>query len=150
AAPGGVPPAGPRGEPGSSIVARAQILSPRQVVITGIRVGTAQFIFRDDQDRATVYDVVVQINVTQLKALLAESAPGSEIDVRVNRDALILTGRVTDVDAARRIEQVARLVTPNVHNQMTVAGEQQVLLRCTVAEVSKDGMRQLGINAWMG
>ncbi len=134
----------------TSVVARAQLLSPRQVVITGIHVGATQFIFMDDQDRPTVYDVVVQINVTQLKALLANAAPGATIDIRVIRDSLILSGKVTDVDTAKKVEQLARMITPNVQNQLMVAGEQQVLLRCTVAEVSKEGLRQLGVNGWLG
>ncbi len=37
----------------------------------------------------------------------------------------------------------------NVVNQLTVAGEHQVVLRCTVAEVSKAAVRQLGINGWL-
>ncbi|MEP0844530.1 MAG: pilus assembly protein N-terminal domain-containing protein, partial [Phycisphaerae bacterium] len=36
-----------------------------------------------------------------------------------------------------------------VINHLTVAGEHQVVLRCTVAEVSKSAIRQLGINGWL-
>lgn len=34
-------------------------------------------------------------------------------------------------------------------NHITIAGEHQVVLRCTVAEVSKAAIRQLGINGWL-
>lgn len=132
------------------LVARAQLLSPRQLVITGIHVGTTQFVLIDEQDKATVYDVLVQINAAQLKAMIAESAPGSAVDVKLIRDTIFLTGKVTDVDTAKRIEDLAKALSPNVQNHMTVAGEQQVLLRCTVAEVNKEGLRQLGVNGWLG
>lgn len=36
-----------------------------------------------------------------------------------------------------------------VRNHLRVAGGDQVLLRCTVAEVSKKAVRQLGINGWL-
>ncbi len=36
-----------------------------------------------------------------------------------------------------------------VVNNMTVGGEQQILLRCTVAEVSKRAVRELGVNGWL-
>ena len=39
--------------------------------------------------------------------------------------------------------------TPKVKNHMRVLGIQQVLLRCTVAEVSKRAIRQLGVNGWL-
>ncbi|HOB75037.1 MAG TPA: pilus assembly protein N-terminal domain-containing protein [Phycisphaerae bacterium] len=37
----------------------------------------------------------------------------------------------------------------NIVNQLVVAGEHQVVLRCTVAEVTKTAIRQLGINGWL-
>jgi len=36
-----------------------------------------------------------------------------------------------------------------VKNHMQVVGTQQVLLRCTVAEVSKTALRELGVNGWL-
>ncbi len=36
-----------------------------------------------------------------------------------------------------------------VINNMTVAGEHQILLRCTVAEVSKRAIRELSVNGWL-
>jgi len=36
-----------------------------------------------------------------------------------------------------------------IKNHIKIAGEHQVLLRCTVAEVSKKAVRQLGINGWL-
>lgn len=39
--------------------------------------------------------------------------------------------------------------TGNVINHLKVAGEHQVVLRCTVAEVTKSAIRQLGINGWL-
>src|SRR5436190_865050 len=72
----GMSPPGVGGPSGSNfMVARAQLISPRQLVVTGTHVGATQFILMDEQDRATVYDIVVQVNIAQLKALLADAAP---------------------------------------------------------------------------
>jgi len=130
-------------------VAEVSIVSPVQVLVTGRSIGSTQLILWDRAGNQTVYDVLVEPDLSQLKAAIEQVAPGSEIQVRVLRDALILTGRATDVDAADRVMKLASVITPNVINQITIAGEQQVLLRCTVAEVSKQGLRQLGINGWL-
>jgi pilus assembly protein CpaC len=64
-------------------------------------------------------------------------------------DTLVLRGSVPDPTAADQVVQLAGIYAKKVQNQMRVAGVQQVLLRCTVAEVNKRALRQLGLNGWM-
>ncbi|MHC4795198.1 MAG: type II and III secretion system protein family protein, partial [Planctomycetota bacterium] len=73
----------------------------------------------------------------------------SEVDVEVFNGAIVLSGRVPDVDMIDRIVSLAEAFAPNVRNQMVLAGEQQVLLRCTVVELNKRAIRQLGVNGWL-
>src|SRR4029450_8424942 len=65
-------------------------------------------------------------------------------------DAVVLSGDVPDADSAERIVQIAGVFSKNVINQMKVAGTQQVLLRCTVAEMNRSTTRQPGFNGWLG
>jgi pilus assembly protein CpaC len=129
-------------------VAELTVLSPRQILIAGVGIGTTQAILWDEQDNRLVFAVVVEPNLAQLRALIQDTAPGAQVDIRVVNEAIILTGRVPNTDTADRITKVAQIVSPKVENQMVVAGEQQVLLRCTVAEVSKSAVRRLGVDAW--
>jgi pilus assembly protein CpaC len=135
---------------GAPDTAEVNVLSPMQVLVTGRTIGTTQLLLQDKNNRQQVYDIMVEPDLAQLRAAIAEAAPGSQVDVRVVRDSVVLAGKVADVDTADRVVQLAKIVSPNVQNQLTIAGEQQVLLRCTVAEVNKRSLRQLGINGWLG
>lgn len=130
-------------------VADVALLSPRQVAITARSVGNTQVILWDDQDHQMVFDVVVEMDLSQLKRAIAMTAPRARVEVMALRDAVLLMGQVPDTDSAKRIEELAGIFTQRVQNQMTVVGETQVLLRCTVAEVSKSAIRRLGINGWL-
>ena len=129
-------------------IANVTVLSPRQVLVGGYAMGTTQVILWEEGGDRLVIAVQVEPNLAQLKDAIKTLAPDADVQVRVINDVIILSGSVRDVDVADRIESTARIVSPNVQNQMTVMGGQQVLLRCTVAEVSKSAVRQLGVDAW--
>jgi len=131
-------------------VAVVEVLSPRQLLVTSKAVGQTQLVLWDEQQKQLAMTVTVQMDVAQLKAAIDEAVPGATVNIQAINDALVLTGTVPDADAAQRVEDLAGLFASNVKNQIKVAGIQQVLLRCTVAEVSKSAIRQLGVNGWMG
>jgi pilus assembly protein CpaC len=71
---------------------------------------------------------------------------------------VVLVGTVSSAERARRIVELAELFLPptaegrpttKVQNHLEVAGEQQVLLKCVVAEVSRAAARELGINGFL-
>ncbi len=130
-------------------IADVAIMSPQQVLVTGKSPGVTELILWDGDERQAAFTVVVEMDVTEIKEAIRRAAPGSDVDVRPVRDTLVLTGVVPTIDMSDRIVQIARILTPNVTNHMSVAGEQQVLLRVTVAEVDKTSTRQLGINGWL-
>jgi pilus assembly protein CpaC len=138
-----------RVEVSSPDVATITVLSPRQILVAGQKVGTTQVILWGDKDERLVLAVLVEPNVLQLRTAIQRAAPDARIDVRVVNEAVILSGSASSVDDAARIEDMARLVAPKVQNQIRVVGEQQVLLRCTVAEVSKSATRRLGVDGWI-
>ncbi len=129
-------------------VAELKVLSPRQILMTGQEAGTTQVILWDENDRRLVFAVQVEPNLTQLKEAIRRTAPDAEVEFRVVRGVLILSGRVSNTDDARRITEIASIICPKLQNHLTVVGQQQVLLRCTVAEVSRSAVRQLGVDAW--
>jgi pilus assembly protein CpaC len=131
-------------------VAEVEVLSPRQLLVTSKTVGQTQVLLWDEQNDQAAITVVVEVDVAQLKAAMAETVPGATVNVKAINESLVLTGRVPDADAAQRVHELAQLFSPSVSNQLKVAGTQQVLLRCSVVEVSKSAVRQLGVNGWMG
>jgi pilus assembly protein CpaC len=134
---------------GAPEVADVRVLSPRQVLVTGQQAGKTQLILWDEQENQLVFDVTVNPDLQLLRDMIKRTAPGSEVKLQSVADTIILEGKVADADQARRIMGVAEIIGTKVQNQMTVAGQQQVLLRCTFAEVDKQAVRQLGVNGWL-
>lgn len=130
-------------------VAEVNAVSPRQLIITGKSFGTTQLIAWFDQEQQRVFDVAVDIELDRLLASIRSAVPRAKVKAYALLDAVVLTGRVPDAESAARVMEIAQVFSSKVINQLQVAGVQQVLLRCTVAEISRSATRQLGFNGWM-
>lgn len=146
-------------------VAAAIMRTRTRAIVQGIGGGDTNIFFLDDQGRTiSVLDIRVIKEPSQvgnaLEEALARVIPGSKIRVEsvtlgnemsggqvINR--VVLTGTVLSGDDKQRAGEVAIQFAgkpENVANILEVAGAQQVMLQVTVAEVSRDTMKQLGIN----
>jgi len=133
-------------------IAEVQIISPRQVVVTGKTVGSTIMVLTDEKgDKLELNLVVEPQELTQIRKAIADVSGDAKVNIQLVRDTIVLNGKVGDVDTIDKIVQIAGIFAgeENVRNQLTLAGSQQVLLRCTVAEVSKGATRELGINGWL-
>lgn len=130
-------------------VATVLVLSPTQIMVTGKGFGSTQLVVWTEDDQQKIFEIMVQIEIPQLRGIIKRAAPDSDVDVEVVHNTVVLLGDVPSGEAADRIAQVAGIFSGNVVNHLRVRGEQQVLLRCTVAEVSRQAMRQLGFNGFM-
>ena len=61
-------------------------------------------------------------------------------------DLVVLSGEVSDVRVPERAAELAQLHAEKVANLIHVVGNQQVQLEVKFAEVSRTGLRQLGVN----
>ena len=61
-------------------------------------------------------------------------------------DLVVLSGEVSDVRVPERAAEVAQLHADKVANLIQVVGNQQVQLEVKFAEVSRNGLRELGLN----
>ena len=129
--------------------AEVNALTPTQIMLTGKSFGTTQMIAWVDGDQRHVFDVAVDLDLERLLASIRTAEPRARVKAHALLDAVVLTGRVPDASSAERIMQIAEVFSPQVINQMQVAGTQQVLLRCTIAEMSRSASRQLGFNGWI-
>lgn len=130
-------------------VAEVNAISPHQLIITGKAFGTTQLIAWFSETEQRVFDVAVDIELERLVASVRAAVPRARVKAHALLDAVVLTGEVPDADSATRVLQIASVFSGKVINQMKVAGVQQVVLRCTVAEVSRSVTRQLGFNGWL-
>src|SRR6185295_7774128 len=66
--------------------------------------------------------------------------------VPTGADLVVLSGEVSDVRIPERAAEVAKLHAEKIANLIRVTGNQQVQLEVKFAEVSRQGLRQIGFN----
>ncbi|MGD2109564.1 MAG: type II and III secretion system protein family protein [Phycisphaerae bacterium] len=139
-------------------VADVQILSPKRLLIQGKGYGTTTIVLLGQDDQQHVFEVSVELDLQRLNDSIKEVDPQSDAQARSVLGNIILTGTVSGADRAQRIVELAGLFLPPsasgkdeaaVQNHLQVAGEQQVLLRCVVAEVNRSSTKELGINGYL-
>jgi pilus assembly protein CpaC len=141
-------------------IAQAIMRTKTRAILQGMASGTTNMIFLAANGQAiSVLDITVggQSDVgAALEAALARTIPGSHIKVESvqSSDAnatshVVLTGTVLSQDDAAKAAAVAAQFAgsdANVANIIQVGGNQQVMLRVTVAEVNRTVAKQLGMN----
>ena len=130
-------------------IADVTATTPRQILVNGKTFGTTQLVVQTDGGSQQVFTIAVDLDLKRLEASIRSLVPRAQVKVAGLLDAIVVSGTVPDAESADRVMQIAGIYSPQVINQMHVAGVYQVLLRCTVAEVNRTATRQLGFNGWM-
>lgn len=149
--------AGSRAQVIESNIAKIDSLSPKQYLVTGVGFGMTQLIIWSESGERKVVDIQVELDVRLLNEKLHDLDPQSNAEAMSVMGNIVLTGTVSGADAADRMQRFAALfVSPEaespemlIQNHLQIAGQQQVLLRCTVAEVTRSAARELGINGFL-
>lgn len=136
----------------------AVVQSSNRVYMIGKKVGSANaFFFDSNGEQVLILEVRVEPDTAPLDAMLRKLLPGSSIKTEILNDTLILTGSVrTPLDSNRALDIASRFAVTNpsgdqrqkqkVINMLAVEGDDQVMLRVTIAEVQRSALKQLGIN----
>jgi pilus assembly protein CpaC len=135
-------------------IADATVVQPREILIDGKTPGAISLIVWGATQRVQ-YDLVVEQPTTALELQFKMLFPAETIQVAVNADAIVLSGRVSSTEVMLRAAEVARAAAPkaNVINMMTVpggAGSQQVMLQVRFAEVNRRALTELGVSFFTG
>lgn len=150
----------------------AVVLSSNRVFLLARRIGEANaFFFGADGEQLATFELYVERETGGLEDLLNRIIPGSRIRVEMLNQTVILTGSVRNPADSMRASNIAKqFVTVEfetkskdaegtsvksfakdtaeeaVINLLQVEGEEQVMLRVTVAEIQRSVMKQMGIN----
>ncbi|MEX2333604.1 MAG: type II and III secretion system protein family protein, partial [Pseudohongiella sp.] len=140
---------------GNASIADVELLNDRQFLIMGLSAGTTNLAFRDTNNRViAVMDVVVGYDMDSLKRNFHEALPGEpNIEVRSANGKILLSGQVGSAATMDTALQLARSYAAGegeVINLMQVGGGQQVMLEARIAEVKRNALRNLGIEAYGG
>ncbi|MCY0149199.1 type II and III secretion system protein family protein [Hoeflea sp. G2-23] len=158
-------------------LADAVTRTSRRLYLFGKTVGqTNIFVFGPNGEEIVSIELEIERDVAGLEANLARFLPDSDIKVEIISDNIVLTGSVrTPQDAAQAANlanifltggeattRVDMLVSENggdaainaearqksqIVNLLKIDGEDQVMLKVTVAEVSRQVLKQLGFNS---
>jgi pilus assembly protein CpaC len=130
--------------------ADVQVHSPSLVYVLGRRAGRTSLYAVDADDEILLRrDVIVEHNLSGLRAVLREIAADQPIEVSSIDGAIVLAGTVADPKVAQDLrETAARFLGQDeaIVNRMTVSAPTQVSLRVRVAEVSREVTKLFGVN----
>ena len=138
-------------------IADVQVVSPRRMLVTGNSFGTTTVVLTGGE-KQYVFEVTVELDLVAFQDSIKRIDPQSDAKATSVRGNVLLVGTVSSADRARRIVELAELFVPRnaegaaatrIQNHLEVAGEQQVMLRCVVAEVNRAATRELGINGFL-
>jgi pilus assembly protein CpaC len=131
-------------------VADTVVLSPTQIYITGKTTGVTNLTLWNESGKMMgMYDVVIAPDLSRLKENLHKAFPDEKgILVTASHDYITLSGTASSATNLSRAMSVAEAYAPKkVINSMQVGGVQQVMLEVRVAEMNRELIRRLGINA---
>lgn len=144
----------------NSEVADIQVNSPRQIGLFGKANGEATVIATAD-DGSIVYGARVRVsqNISSTTEVLRAAMPGADINVTHVGQIAVINGTVSSPEESAQAELLVRtLLNPGMDpnaatglrvlpiNRLRIATPQQVMLKVTIAEVSRSLTRDLGVN----
>ena len=131
-------------------VADTVVLSPTQIYLTGKTTGITNLTLWNESGKMMgMYDVVITPDLSRLKENLHKALPDEKgILVTSSHDHITLSGTASNANNLSHSLSIAEAYAPKkVINSMQVGGVQQVMLEVRVAEMSRELVRRLGINA---
>ncbi len=129
-----------------------------QLYIVGNALGDTNLMIMDDEGNIVKkMNVHVQMDTTKLEDMIEELYPDEDVQIRALTDQLVITGNVSTpavsnsvanlvAQYAAEVQNVsATSIDEVVTNMLTVSGEQQVMLKVKILEVSRSALKDLGL-----
>ena len=127
-------------------VAEAVVLSPQEVLLNGIGLGSTSLFLWDSAGGRRLYSVEVTADVGALQRYLDILFPDERIQVSAQGNMVMVSGRVSDAFVARRAIELAQGTGAVVLDNMETPAPSQILLEVRFAEISRDALETLGNN----
>ena len=128
-------------------IADAVVVSPHEVILNGKSAGhTTVMIWHGDY--VSPYEITVEADLSEIQKQLRTSFPNEQIEVSASKDAIVLTGVVTDPEVSKHAAAIAAIHAKSVVNllQAPPADSRQVMLQVKFATVDRTALSQLGAN----
>lgn len=126
-----------------------QLGSPTKWQIQGSSIGTTDLVIQfSDNVPPMIYEITVHQDLSDLIRRIDSVVPQNPPQVYPLGDHIVVEGVVPDLDTLERVSLVSQMYDESFVNLMTVKGDHQVQLEVIYAEVSRSGLRKMGINAF--
>ncbi|MEM6313885.1 MAG: pilus assembly protein N-terminal domain-containing protein [Planctomycetota bacterium] len=131
---------------GSPDIAEVNPLGVDSLLVTAKEPGHTQLIIWDEDEKSEMIQVAVEPDFAALRDAMDAAFPDEDVEITPVGNTIAMRGRVSDIDTAEQILEVASTFSDDVVNLLEIGGGQTVMLRVRFAEVSRDMSRQLGLN----
>jgi pilus assembly protein CpaC len=149
-------------------VADIVVISPTELQLNGISLGSTSLIIWEKGDKPKFFDVKVIPDINEIEARIKAIAPDDSVSVTYANEHIVLSGTVSNEQMINKILAVASAyakegtgikttrfsagLTETVHtpdfkvlNNLKLKEAQQVLLEVKVAQIDKSKLKELGI-----
>ena len=128
-------------------VADAVVVSPYEVVINAKAPGNTTLLVWHGPG-VSRFDVTVQPDLAEVQETLRANLPGEDIKVTSSKDAILLSGVVSDAEAVKRAGAIASMFAKTVVNllQAPTPENRQVMLQVKIATIDRVALSQFGVN----
>ena len=131
-------------------VAQAVLRTPRRIFVLGLKSGVTDAMFFDATGRRILaLNIRVDQNTSALAQTINRILPGAQVHVDGINNSIILSGVVMNAADADKALQIARATVDkpeSVLNMLSIAGQDQVMLKVRILEVDRQIIKQLGVN----
>ncbi len=128
-------------------IANVEALTPEQVLVQGLSVGTTDLIlWAEGEQQSRQQRVVVKMDLEAIRLRLEKLFPTAQLQLTDAGEVLVLQGLLRSADDAEQLSRYLETAKLTYVNMTSVAGVQQVELQVRVAEVSRAALRSLGMN----
>lgn len=135
-----------------------------QLYLVGHALGETNIMVLDEEGNVLrKMNVHVQMDINKLEKTIKELYPDEDVKIKALRDQLVLTGRVSTPAMSNSIATLVAQYASEVRggsgsaniddmvtNMLTVAGEQQVMLKVKIIEASRNALKDLGLETRIG
>ena len=128
-------------------IADAVVVSPNDVVLNGKSPGNTTIMIWHG-DNVSPYNITVEPDLSEIQRQLRATFPSEQIEVSSSKDAILLTGVVSDAEIAKQAGSIAAVHAKSVVNllQSPPPDNRQVMLQVKFATVDRSTLSQIGVN----
>jgi len=130
--------------------ADVQVVSPKLVFVRGKKIGETSFYAVDNDDESIMSATIdVTHNLSNLARAVKRAVPDADIEFKTVDGGLVMDGYAGSVTESENIRDIASTFVGSgdkMINMIKTSGSDQVMLRVKIVEMSRNNLKNFGIN----